>query len=269
MMKLYFKVLILEAKTKMTYRFDFWINSIISFLVEFFVVWFLWSAIFEQTKLKQIAGYNLSSIYLYYLGVILISKIIRAQKSTNDVSQDIYQGNLNRYIIFPVNYISFKYAQYLGKLAPALIQFFLFGIIAFFIIDKSYEIQISTSSLIMGICSIAMANILYFLIDYLTQLFAFWVSNVWSLDILKWFIACLLGGYLFPLNMLPPNVQNIITYLPFKFLFDLPINTLFGKISFEVWLKEMLIGSIWCILLFLIGQFTWSKGKNLYSGVGI
>ena len=265
----FLKVISLEAKARMSYRLDFWASAIIGFVTEFAVLWFLWNAIFEETKADSIAGFDSGSIYVYYLAVILIGKIIHGTRFTNDVSQDIYQGNLNKYIIFPVHYISFKYAQYIGRMAPGFIQFLLFALVSFFIVRLPDEWSPSIGSFAMGIVAIFFANVIYFLMDFLLQLCAFWIGNVWSLHSLKAFIATTLGGYMFPLVMFPQSLQTVLEFLPFKYLYSFPVNVLFGRLTFEGWIKEISIAMIWCVILLLLCEVMWKKGRLKYTGVGI
>ncbi len=267
--KLFFKTLNLEARTTMSYRFDFWISAVIGFIAEFGAVWFLWNAVFKESNSDVIGGYSLSSMYIYYLTVILISKIVRGSRSKNDIASDIYQGNLNKYLLFPVNYILYKYAQHLGVMFPSFIQFFLFGVVVILVIDLPNDINLSFTSIFMALITIFIANILYFLMNYMLKLTAFWIDNVWSLDAFKWFIVSLLGGYMLPISVFPKNLQIVLNYLPFKFLFDFPVNTLFGKIGVEIWVKEIAISLIWCLFFLIVCRLVWKKGRLQYTGVGI
>ena len=54
--KLFLQVCSLEARTRMSYRVDFWINALVGFAVEMIVVWYLWLAVFEQSEAGAIGG---------------------------------------------------------------------------------------------------------------------------------------------------------------------------------------------------------------------
>ena len=43
------------------------------------------------------------------------------------MSGDIYEGGLNRYLVFPLNYRVVKYAQIVGSLAPIVVQVVIFA----------------------------------------------------------------------------------------------------------------------------------------------
>ena len=61
---------------------------------------------------------------LYYVVVILSSKLVRVNDlGEGTVSQDIYEGGLSRYLLYPEGYLPLKYAQQVGGLVPAIVQF--------------------------------------------------------------------------------------------------------------------------------------------------
>jgi ABC-2 type transport system permease protein len=117
--------------------------------------------------------------------------------------------------------------------------------------------------------ALALGNLLYFILDYAIQLIAFWADNVWSLDVAKWFVASLLGGYMVPLTVFPDWVRGPLEMLPFRFFFDFPARALTNQLTFEEWAGGMALGSVWCLLFTAAAWAVWSRGRLRYTGVGI
>jgi ABC-2 type transport system permease protein len=259
--RLFWKITSLESRTRMSYRVDFWINVAVGFLVEFGIAWYLWQAIFTHTSSRTIGGYTFNSMVVYYLAVILVGKLIRTSRFEGAVSNDIYEGTLNRYIVFPAAYFPFKYAQHLGTLVPAALQFLIFGGLTMFVLDMPPEMSPTLSGLVMMFGAIAVGNLLYFTLDYAIQLVAFWADNVWSLDVAKWFVASLLGGYMVPLSVFPDEVRRPLEFLPFRFFFDFPARALMNQLTPGEWAGGMVLGVVSCLIFAAVAQLVWSRGR--------
>jgi len=267
--RLFLQVLSLEARTRMSYRVDFWLNAIVGFLVEFGVIWFLWTAMFQESGRELIGGYSRKGMAVYYLAVILLGKLVRTNRFEGAVSNEIYEGGLNRYLLFPASYFPFKYAQHIGNLGPAVLQFLLFGTVTFFWLDVPASQAPTLAGVGMALVCVGFANLLYYLLDYVIQLVAFWADNVWSLDVGKWFLASLLGGYMVPLTIFPDGVRKVLHLLPFRFFFDFPARVLLGRVSPAEWAQGLALAAGWCILLALLARAVWRRGRLRYTGVGI
>ncbi|MHC4941317.1 MAG: ABC transporter permease [Planctomycetota bacterium] len=259
----------LEARTSMSYRVDFWLQTIAEFAVQFGVVWFLWRAMFRESGATEIGGYSFHSIVVYYLAVILLGKLVRGRQFDSSVSDDIYMGGLNRYLVFPVRYLPFKYAQHIGKMLPALVQFALFGGIVVFLIDIPPEMRPTPASALMAFVAVALANLLYFVMSFPIQCVAFWAENVWSLEVAKRFLVTLLGGYMLPLEVFPRVLQDILWWLPFRLFFHFPARALMNQVPAGEWAASLLLGAVWTAVFGWIAWRVWRRGQFTYTGVGI
>jgi ABC-2 type transport system permease protein len=267
--RLFLQVMSLEARTQFSYRVDFWINAVLSFGVEIMVAWYLWSAIFEASGETEIGGRTFPAMILYYVTVLLLGRFARGRDFEGTVQGDIYEGGLNRYLVLPVAYRPYKYAQGLGKTVPVVVQVVLFGAIAIPVLGVASEADITLPAVLMTICAVAMANVLNFLLVFPLQTVAFWADNVWSLMVAQRIMGQILGGYMLPLSVYPGWGQRVLEFLPWRFLFDFPARVLLGEIGFVEWGLGMLIALGWCGLFWLAGQLIWRRGLYQYSGVGI
>jgi len=266
---LFWRILSLELRTRMSYRVDFWLNSVVGFGVELAVVWFLWQAVFLESGLDAIGDppRTFENTVVYYLCAILVGKLVRGQEWEAAVSQDIYTGGLNRYLLFPAHYLPFKYAQRLGGLGPGVVELVLFGTVAYLWLGLDAHVTVATAA--MALSCVAVASFLYFAIDVVIHLIAFWADNVWSLDLGKWFLISVLGGYMLPLSVYPGWAQHILELLPFRVFFDLPVRVLLGELGPLGWARGMGLALGWCAVFTALGRFLWWRGRLQYTGVGI
>ena len=267
--RLFLHVMSVEARTRMSYRVDFWISATVGFLAEFGLLVFIWQAMFRESGVARIQGFDLNGILLYYGCVVLLAKVVRGQEFSGSVSQDIYEGGLNRYLVFPTSYFAFKYAQHLGGLVPYFVQAVFFGVWFPILLDVPPEMRITPWTLGMGLLAILGANLLYFLMGLPLQAVAFWADNVWSLSVALRFVSSLLGGVMLPLALFPDWSQPVLSALPFRYLFDFPVTALLGRLSPGEWALGMASTLAWCAVLGLVCRFVWRRGDLQYSGVGI
>lgn len=253
----------------MSYRLDFWLNTVVAFATEMGIAWFLWQAMFRESGKTQIAGFDLQAMVLYYLTVILIGRIIRGRQFEGAISHDIYEGGLNRYLVFPVAYLPFKYAQRLGGLAPALVQVVLFGTLAPLVLVISPELRPTAVTFGMAVGAVMVSHLLHFLIDATIHLVAFWADNVWSLDVANWFVTSLLGGFMVPLAVFPEWAQEGLRWLPFHLFFDFPARVLMGQVSVAEWGRGIGLALVWSAIVLACQRLVWRRGRLKYTGVGI
>ena len=76
-------------------------------------------------------------------------------------------------------------------------------------------------------------------------------------------VCGVLGGMYVPLIFMPQGVQNVLNYLPFRFIMDLPARIYIGNIPPLEALKFIGIALVWLIGLIIIGKILITKaGKN-------
>ena len=76
-------------------------------------------------------------------------------------------------------------------------------------------------------------------------------------------VCGVLGGLYVPLVFMPQPVQNVLNYLPFRYIMDLPARIYIGNIPPLEALKFIGIAVVWLIVLIAIGKILIAKaGKN-------
>jgi len=268
-LRLLWNVFSVEARKRMSYRADFWINSIIGILVKLSVFWFLTYAMFSASGARNLAGYTERGMILYYVFVSLMGRIVQANEMEMGISTDIYEGSLTRYLIYPVSYPAVKYAEQAGSMAPQLVQMALLGVIAPVIIGIPPEVHISAATIAMSLAAVLLANALHFLLVIPIQAVSFWADNVWSLMVAEQFAISFLGGQLLPLGLFPDWARAVLAWTPFPYLFSFPVRTLMGSVSASEWAFGMVVAAAWCGVATLIGRAVWRRGDLQYTGVGI
>jgi ABC-2 type transport system permease protein len=256
-----------EVRRRMSYRADFWISALASIAVRVAVSAFIVKAVFAGSGRAGVAGFAESEMFLYYVAVILVGKLVQSTDLEQGISQDIYEGGLTRYLLYPVPYGVVKYVQQIGALGPAAIQILVFGAWIPFVVGVPAGVSAGTVAMAVG--AIVVANLLNFLITFPVQLVSFWADNVWSLMVMHRFASALLGGMLAPLALFPDGARQALEALPFRYLFAFPVETLLGRLSPAEWAIGMAVALGWCGVLAVVGRAVWRRGTYQYTGVGM
>lgn len=267
--RLFVQVVGVEARKRMSYRVDFWINTVVGFLAGFGVAYFVAQALFGESGAETIAGFTRQGLVLYYVAVLLIERIVRGPDFGGHIAEDIYEGGLTRYLLFPAPYLAFKYAQHLGALLPLVLQAILFGGLATFALDPGPDVRISVGSIAACVATVAVGNVLYFLLKLPLQLLSFWHDNVWSLAVALRMANGLFGGALIPLAFFPEWGRAVLQWLPFRLLLDWPTRTLLGRVDAAEWWTSLASALAWCLVMATVSRAVWRRGELQYSGVGI
>ena len=256
-----------ELRRRMFYRSDFWISAFSALTVRAGVAWFIVHAIFAESGQAGIAGYDLNGMLLYSLAALFASKLIQSTDLEQSIAQDVYEGGLTRYLLYPAPYGVVKYVQQLGALGPAIVQVLIFAAWVPFVVG--IPPGLTGGSFLMALGAIAVANLLQFLIVFPIQLISFWADNVWSLMVMHRFVSSLLGGLYLPLALFPDAARRILEMLPFRYLFAFPVETMLGRVSPRDWAAGMALALAWCGVFAVISRLVWRRGTLQYTGVGI
>ena len=173
------------------------------------MAYFVWLAVFGASGSERLGGFTFRGMVLYYVLAVLLGKIVRGQERDISMSQDIYEGSLTKYLLYPCTYFWFKYAEHLGSLAPALVQLVLLGSVSALLLEPGGEFTITPMTVGMTVVAVAAANLMSFLIVYPAQGVAFWADNVWTLNVMVRFTSELLGGLMLPLSLFPQWAQGL------------------------------------------------------------
>jgi ABC-2 type transport system permease protein len=257
-----------ELRKILAYRVDFWMQFVMSIFAHVGVAYYLWRAVFDARGIESLRGYSFSGLMLYYLMVPLLQRMIFGPGLGN-IAHEIYDGSLSRYLIYPISFFAYKYAQYLANAVMFWVQLFVaVGLFVLFF-GVPQDIVFSPVHVLMGGVMVLLGGYLSFVISACMEMAAFWAENVWSVLVMFRFAVSLLGGAMIPLVFFPESMRQLLGLLPFSALAGMPIEALLGKLSFEQWLWGMVSIVVWSVVCSALAGLLWNRGRYRYTGVGI
>jgi ABC-2 type transport system permease protein len=78
----------------------------------------------------------------------------------------------------------------------------------------------------------------------------------------------MLGGQIFPLDLMPPALFRIAQFLPFPYQMYFPAAILTGRIALPEALRGLAVAAGWALALLALARFLWGRGLRRYTAVG-
>ncbi len=225
-----------------------------------------WTAVFKTRH--QVAGFDYSSLALYYLVVIFARNLVLTHPEET-LQAEIYSGQINVYLPRPINLILMKLCYELAYkflkllyLIPLLILLYIF-----FLKQTSLEF-ITTVNLSYFFLSSFIGFFMYFTLKMAIGFTSFWFTQTEWLTSLEELVFWFFGGLLLPLELLPVFMQKLASFLPFQYVFYLPAQILLGKMQSEEIVVNLFIQLVWLLIFILLLNLIFKKGLKVNSAFG-
>jgi ABC-2 type transport system permease protein len=258
-------IFIQELKKLLMYRLEFWINFLGQTFFSITISYSLWATIYSNNQTTEMQGYNLNEILIYYIFAPLLFRLVQGENIGN-ISRDIYEGSLSKYLVYPISFMQYKTMTYLAYSAYYYVQMLLFFIICKFFIS---ETPLNFFNIIEATPFLIISCLTYFALTSIIEQIAYWADNIWSLSVLMRFCLGLFGGSMIPLAFFPEGFLNFLKLTPFPYFIHVPLKILTGETDFSQNLSAFFILFIWYLLLSFISHLVWNRGKYIYQGAGM
>ncbi|OGH37887.1 MAG: hypothetical protein A3B44_03800 [Candidatus Levybacteria bacterium RIFCSPLOWO2_01_FULL_38_21] len=248
----------------LTYRTSFIMWRVRS-IIQVLTIYFLWSVVIPPGK--TFLGYSQSLITTYILGTLLLESMVLSSRSYI-VGNEINSGNLMNFLIRPINYFSYWFSKDIGDKAMNICFSVVELTLIFLVLRPSLFIQTDPFYISFFILSVILAIFIYFFINFLLGLIGFWSPEIWAPRFIFITILGFFAGGLFPLDILPKTIYEIIRFLPFTYLMYFPIKTYLGQLSLFEILSGLSISAFWVFAIYFMVKAIWQKGLKSYTAYG-
>src|SRR3989344_6472974 len=234
-------------------------------VIQVLTIYFLWSVVVPPGK--TLLGYSQSLITTYILGTLLLESIVLSSRSYI-VGNEINSGNLMNFLIRPINYFSYWFSKDIGDKAMNICFSVVELTLIFLVLRPSLFIQTDPFYISFFILSVILAIFIYFFINFLLGLIGFWSPEIWAPRFIFITILGFFAGSLFPLDILPRTIYEILKFLPFTYLMYFPIKIYLGQLSIFEILSGLSISAFWVFAIYFIVKLIWRKGIRSYTAYG-
>jgi len=265
-MKKYLQIFKISWSDSLVYRLNFIMWRIRS-IFWFITVYFFWFAVFTQND--QVANYDRSLMFTYVIGSALLRSLILGFRSSA-IGAEIATGDLNNYLIKPVNYFTSWFTRDLADKILNLVFFTLELTLIILIIKPPLVFPNNPLHLLFFILAVLLAILMYFFFSFLISAFTFWYPehNGWPLRFFMLTIIGFLAGSGIPLDIFPQVIFNIFKFLPFSYFTFFPLQIFLGRLEPNQITFTFSIMIIWSIIFYKLSRIVWKKGLKIYGAYG-
>jgi ABC-2 type transport system permease protein len=258
----YLSILKVSFQEQAAYPARFFATSLFSLVVLtmfFFLVqaWYLDQA--------MVAGFGKIDMLTYYAVTFLLVQLTVSGSVAKTISQGIQSGELSTFLIKPVSYNGYLFCKQLlvKGLKTAIPMMVVIGLLV-----MTPELFSVPKQLDLFLISVVLATLINYFVYASIGTVAFWTVS--SSGILQIFSRLLdvLGGSLFPLDLLPGWVQQLLEYLPFQYMHYVTVAIYLGRFESRQAVEAVLVQALWCVVLAFVYAYFWRKGSRRYDAVG-
>lgn len=227
---------------------------------------FLWLAIFGEREIVH--GFTRADIVTYFVLVYIFALVVSSHSALY-IHDSIMQGNLNKLLVKPISALLYHHvAEYGYKLLSAGFGLVLFAILLW-LFPSYVHLPASAGNFLWFLFFLVIARLHSFAIQAIIGFSSFWMGETGALMQLRYILEKIFSGEFGPLTLFPLLLQQIGAWLPFQYLFFVPIQIYLGKLSAQEILAAAGGALLWSAAYMLIIGIMWKRGVKTYEGVGV
>src|SRR6202142_3356598 len=267
-MKKYWHVIGIGIQNNLTYRVNYLARTLFSF-IPLFAMLSLWRTIYAgKAQGSALGGYTQAEMMSYYLLVAVVDVLTTVNEDDWQIAADIREGNISQFLLKPVDYLWYRLCLFFsGRLAFIMMAIVPLAIFIFCFRNVCVP-PASAAALAIFPVSLLLTALLQFFISYAMAMLAFWLLEISTFIFILFAFEYLASGHLFPLDLLPPALQQVLFCTPFPSMLYVPIAIYMGKIAGAGIWQGLLVQGIWLLLAYALARFAWRRGIRKYAAFG-
>lgn len=265
-MKKYWQIFKISWQNTLVYRLNFtmWqVRTILSFLT----IYFFWLAVFSQYA--HIGDYSRMTMFSYLVIAAFLRNLVLWTNSYR-ACVEIANGDLNNYLVRPINYFYNWLARDWADKALNLIFFVPVLALLIFIFKIPLTFSLNLVTWLSFILLAFLGSLLYFLYSFIISSFSFWYPehDGWPLRFVMLMFLDFLSGIAFPLDIFPQSLVALFKLLPTSYFVYYPAQVFLGRLSLNETISGFIILLAWLGLFIILTKLVWRKGLKIYGAYG-
>ena len=212
-----------------------------------------------------VGGLTRGEFVAYYLILAVVNQLTYAQTNWT-VGDVIRDGSLSRWLLYPLAPL---YHPLASELAGKVVYLtFVIPVTAALAVWLRPELHLTTQGALAFAPALILAWLLRFFWGYALALLAFWTTRADSLLALQDTLIFLLGGLAAPVLLLPPGLQGLAVWLPFRYMVGFPVEALTGQLTSAQAAFGFSMQAGWLAAALGLSLVLWRRGVARYTAVG-
>ena len=204
----------------------------------------------------------------YYLLTTVVDALTAVNEDDWQIAADIKDGNISQFLLKPIDYLWYRLCLFLSgrvtylAVAVTPLTVFIFYLHQYFVLPPGW------AAFGGFLVSTVLTALLQFFMSYSMAMLAFWVLEVSTFIFILFAFEYLASGHFFPLDILPPGLEQALYFTPFPYQLYFPVSIYMGKTTGVGLMRGLLIQGLWVVAAYGVARFAWRRGIKKYSAVG-
>ncbi|CAN5330974.1 ABC-2 family transporter protein [soil metagenome] len=224
----------------------------------------VWSTIADQSG-GTVGGLTAGEFAAYYIVWTLV-RTMNIVFTPYGWEERIREGELSGQLLRPLHPIHYDLAWFAGGKVPWVLFYLPIAVVLTLVFNPTFDVR----PIEIAVFAIAVwgAYLIRSFYQSALGLITFWTTRVGALFQLYITLELLLSGRLVPLTLMPEWVQTVAWFLPFRWTFYFPIQTLVGDLSNEQLLGGLAMQVLWTLIGIGLFSLVWRHAIRRYTAVG-
>lgn len=241
-----------------------YISGIICQFAFGFMYIILYMAFFENGVPQD---FNLNQMVSYiWLGQAFFAMFSYFDLNKTEITQPIINGNVSYQLIKPINIYDYWIKQVITRsITKAIVRSIPLLTITFLLpAGFGLGLPVSILNFLLFAISLVLGCVLMATIKMFAYILVLYTLDAKGVFALIGSVFGFLGGAIIPIPLLPKSLQNILNFMPFRYVSDLPYRIYIGNTDLTTALWQIGVQALWIVLLFIIGRIVLNrKSKKL------
>lgn len=249
-MKKYLYIIKTQIIKRLTYAFDVYGNILVQTIIMVTSAFF-WKALYKDGGTA--GGVNVESMLVY----IIMSSVLSVLLITNvekRIEQSVQKGTIATDMMKPVSLFGIYFAEDIGTIIALILQNTLPILLIGSLLIKVPKMA-DLHDLPLFVLSVLLSFFINWFLAALFGMMAFSAVNIDALIQVKKHLIRLISGSIIPLWFFPDPIANVIKFLPFPYIYQLPLSIYIGRGTRAEIFSGMEIQLAWAVVLFLVFIF--------------
>lgn len=206
------------------------------------------------------------SFVFYFITLIFVERMTGAW-DVWELDREIREGTFSYQIVRPLDPVHWAVAENIVyKILFLLILIPVWSLASLFL--PVLRFSLSGSQWALFSIALLLGAGIRFTFSYMFGLLGFWITKVTAIYGMFEAISLFFSGRIAPLSLLPPMVQKVSMYLPFRYMIGFPLEIATGAVKGpSLWYG--FFGSVaWLILFLFLMRWLWKAGLKKNQAVG-
>lgn len=263
----YFNIFRASLTERISYRGDFLVGTVLRFL-PMVTTMLLWQAIYVGSGQDELSSYTYHDMIAYLL-LVHISRMFSSMPGlANGMARDIRDGSLKKYLLQPIDMISYLLSYRLAHKTAYIVTSCLPYALLFFLCRSFFPGWPEPTRLVAYVVSLFLAFLVGFFFECCIGMIGFWFLEVTSLLYVVNTLNFFVSGQMFPIELLPDQWVTVLKALPFQYLAFFPAAVFLGKVDDADLLPALLAEAGWVLAFGLLSRGLFRIGLRRYSAYG-